>query len=324
MSDSSSSDDSDVAGPSNPNQRIKRTKKSNRNSSDESTSDSDSPLNLMQSSKNGRKTKPHIYVDESDESTDDSWNPVKNQQAILAAETATAAAVDSEKIMSELFAYSSDTDSSCDSMEKCPICLHAFRDQEIGTPSICEHRFCAPCIEEWSSNVQTCPIDRIPFSMIQIRSRYADGVFVRETMVKAKTTETKEIEFEFTHCEICNRSDREDIMLLCDGCDAGYHMDCLMPALTQIPEGSWYCDNYFASETSEDDITQVLAEIDTFAAPETRLRVRREIVPRITLTRQSERIRTTIRNCRQENQLMSQSSMPGISIQFHSRFAVDH
>ena len=31
-------------------------------------------------------------------------------------------------------------------------------------------------------------------------------------------------------------------MLLCDGCDEGYHMLCLEPPLGTVPEGEWYCD----------------------------------------------------------------------------------
>jgi len=30
-------------------------------------------------------------------------------------------------------------------------------------------------------------------------------------------------------------------MLLCDGCDRGFHMYCLKPALKKIPKGTWYC-----------------------------------------------------------------------------------
>lgn len=308
-----SSEDSDVAGPSNRIQRVKRSKKTTSvlNSSEASTSDSDSPLCLVQQ-KIGKKCKTQVNADDTDESTDDSWSPMKNQQA-----QTSSTAPQAKSVQPIIMSDSSDTDTSCDSLEKCPICLHAFRDQEIGTPSVCDHSFCAPCIEEWSSNVQTCPIDRKPFAMIRIRSRYSDGTFIREQSVRAKTTATRDDVPDFTHCELCSRSDREDIMLLCDGCDAGYHMDCLTPPLTEIPEGSWYCDNCFASETSDDDITQVLAEMETFTAPETRLRVRREIVPRITRTRQSERIRTTIRNRRQENQVNVSSvwdiSMPGNS-----------
>ncbi|QRV73270.1 histone demethylase JARID1 [Ceratobasidium sp. AG-Ba] len=42
-------------------------------------------------------------------------------------------------------------------------------------------------------------------------------------------------------CEICKKSDRDTEMLLCDGCDEGFHMSCLDPPLNAIPKGSWFC-----------------------------------------------------------------------------------
>lgn len=30
-------------------------------------------------------------------------------------------------------------------------------------------------------------------------------------------------------------------MLLCDGCDVGYHIHCLAPPLEDIPDGDWFC-----------------------------------------------------------------------------------
>lgn len=30
-------------------------------------------------------------------------------------------------------------------------------------------------------------------------------------------------------------------MLLCDGCDRGYHMHCLNPPLSNVPKADWYC-----------------------------------------------------------------------------------
>ncbi|KAL4247157.1 [histone H3]-trimethyl-L-lysine(4) demethylase [Abortiporus biennis] len=43
------------------------------------------------------------------------------------------------------------------------------------------------------------------------------------------------------HCEVCQKKDRGEQMLLCDGCDCGFHMFCLDPPLTTIPKGEWYC-----------------------------------------------------------------------------------
>ena len=33
-------------------------------------------------------------------------------------------------------------------------------------------------------------------------------------------------------CEVCKRTDEEDSLLLCDGCDKGYHTFCLKPPLS--------------------------------------------------------------------------------------------
>ena len=40
-------------------------------------------------------------------------------------------------------------------------------------------------------------------------------------------------------CPICNSHDNEDVMLLCDNCDAGYHTYCV--DLDAVPDRAWYC-----------------------------------------------------------------------------------
>ncbi|CAN5953733.1 unnamed protein product [Sphagnum jensenii] len=35
--------------------------------------------------------------------------------------------------------------------------------------------------------------------------------------------------------------DNEQEMLLCDGCDKGFHMFCLCPVLVTLPLGDWFC-----------------------------------------------------------------------------------
>ncbi|KAK9460823.1 PLU-1-like protein-domain-containing protein [Lipomyces oligophaga] len=44
------------------------------------------------------------------------------------------------------------------------------------------------------------------------------------------------------NCEVCGRGDDAASMLLCDGCDNGYHMACLKPQLKSLPDYDWYCD----------------------------------------------------------------------------------
>jgi len=43
------------------------------------------------------------------------------------------------------------------------------------------------------------------------------------------------------HCQVCQNPCDEHQMLLCDICNAGWQMDCLLPPLTTIPLGIWKC-----------------------------------------------------------------------------------
>jgi hypothetical protein len=42
-------------------------------------------------------------------------------------------------------------------------------------------------------------------------------------------------------CRHCNKEDHEESVLLCDHCDAPYHIYCLRPKLASIPEDAWTC-----------------------------------------------------------------------------------
>ena len=49
---------------------------------------------------------------------------------------------------------------------------------------------------------------------------------------------------EATACATCGSTEDEpgsNDILLCDACDAGYHMRCLQPPLEAVPEGDWFC-----------------------------------------------------------------------------------
>lgn len=47
-------------------------------------------------------------------------------------------------------------------------------------------------------------------------------------------------------CRTCATNENEDTMILCDHCDATFHLYCLDPPLTEVPEGSWYCPRCMA------------------------------------------------------------------------------
>ncbi|XP_039584269.1 PHD and RING finger domain-containing protein 1 isoform X4 [Passer montanus] len=188
--------------------------------------------------------------------------------------------------------------SSDEDGENCPICLNTFRDQAVGTPENCSHYFCLDCIVEWSKNANSCPVDRILFNYINIRARLG-GKILKKIPVENTKTQGTDGEDDPTFCEVCGRSDREDRLLLCDGCDAGYHMECLNPPLSEVPVDEWFCPACApmgangaadADHVSEEEVAALMADV----VPTTsRLRphVRTRAIAR---TRQSERVRATV------------------------------
>ncbi|XP_058382103.1 LOW QUALITY PROTEIN: PHD and RING finger domain-containing protein 1 [Diceros bicornis minor] len=190
-------------------------------------------------------------------------------------------------------AFNSDDDS-----ESCPICLNAFRDQAVGTPENCAHYFCLDCIVEWSKNANSCPVDRTIFKCICVRAQFGGKILKKIPVENARAGEDEEEDPTF--CEVCGRSDREDRLLLCDGCDAGYHMECLEPPLQEVPVNEWFCPECAAPGAapatdaglvSQEEVSLLLADV----VPTTsRLRPRAGRTRAIARTRQSERVRETV------------------------------
>ncbi|NXL44476.1 PHRF1 protein, partial [Podilymbus podiceps] len=188
--------------------------------------------------------------------------------------------------------------SSDEEGENCPICLNTFRDQAVGTPENCSHYFCLDCIVEWSKNANSCPVDRILFKYISIRAHFG-GEILKKIPVENTKTQDNDGEDDPTFCEVCGRSDREDRLLLCDGCDAGYHMECLNPPLSEVPVDEWFCpacvpmDVSAAADTdhvSEEEVAALVADVIP-----TTSRLRPHVRTRaIARTRQSERVRATV------------------------------
>ncbi|XP_034032747.1 PHD and RING finger domain-containing protein 1 isoform X2 [Thalassophryne amazonica] len=197
----------------------------------------------------------------------------------------------------EFVEMSSDEDS-----EKCPICLNSFRSQLVATPETCEHYFCLDCILEWAKNANSCPVDRITFSNIYLRKCFGGKVQKMITVQKPVTEAEEEVvdlELDQTNCEVCGASDREDRLLLCDGCDSGYHMECLTPPLDAVPVEEWFCPDCEANNRHSRSPAGEVSETESVARPEQRAtshsqshaaRSRRAIAR----TQQSERVRANV------------------------------
>jgi hypothetical protein len=66
-------------------------------------------------------------------------------------------------------------------------------------------------------------------------AQLAMGFYVLETSIAWHKSIMK------AYCQLCHSGDDEDSLLLCDGCDKGYHMYCFKPSLITVPDGDWYC-----------------------------------------------------------------------------------
>ncbi|XP_023205530.1 PHD and RING finger domain-containing protein 1 [Xiphophorus maculatus] len=192
--------------------------------------------------------------------------------------------------------------SSDEDREKCPICLNSFSSQPVATPENCEHYFCFDCILEWTKNANSCPVDRIVFDNIYLRKSYGGKVKKIVTVqkpVKAGQEETVDLDLEQTNCEVCGGSDHEDRLLLCDGCDAGYHMECLTPPLDSVPVEEWFCPECEANNRQSRGSAEEISDTDSlFSTPRpatSRSRTHTAGPTRaIARTQQSERVRANV------------------------------
>ncbi|KAK7085632.1 hypothetical protein SK128_008565, partial [Halocaridina rubra] len=101
--------------------------------------------------------------------------------------------------------------------------------------------------------------------------------------------------------QVCTECTREERLLLCDGCDLGYHLECLDPPLSQVPVEEWFCPVCTAA-----NVPQVLTHRHRESTPQnvalhnrrgssqfTRQHHQSDTL-RIPRTRATERIRATI------------------------------
>ncbi|CAH1131039.1 unnamed protein product [Ceutorhynchus assimilis] len=192
-----------------------------------------------------------------------------------------------------------DSDCSDGQSEKCPICLVRFKLQKVGVPENCGHKFCLECILEWSKTVNTCPVDRKEYNAITARSGLNEKVLKTipvDTPVAQHFDEIIDGFDEQIICIICGSGQNEDRLLLCDGCDLGYHLYCLTPPLSEVPNDPWFCE--ICRSADEPSLVDLLEDGEDEVPRLYRIATVR-LIPR---TRQSERVRRLVQNNRNQRQ----------------------
>ncbi|XP_071942120.1 bromodomain adjacent to zinc finger domain protein 2B-like isoform X3 [Antedon mediterranea] len=55
-------------------------------------------------------------------------------------------------------------------------------------------------------------------------------------------------------CQLCRDGENEALLLICDGCDKGFHTYCVVPKMESIPEGNWFCMECVSKATGKPGI----------------------------------------------------------------------
>ena len=123
----------------------------------------------------------------------------------------------------------------------CAICLAVpYRPARLDA---CTHQFCLACVYKWSQASNACPCCRAKFHTIVDESDPDCAIAVEDLELRAEPTADA---FDLTElqqggCVGCGSGEAEDALLICDSCDAMWHIFCLEPPLRAVPEGDWYC-----------------------------------------------------------------------------------
>ncbi|RAL04197.1 putative PHD and RING finger domain protein [Aspergillus ibericus CBS 121593] len=113
----------------------------------------------------------------------------------------------------------------------------------------CGHILHNNCLKPWVERANSCPICRRSFNVVELSDRPGGPVIssyvVQDRVQVAEVDPSMIIEYidddltDSQPCPICGDADNEELLLLCDGCDAPSHTYCV--GLDSIPSGPWYC-----------------------------------------------------------------------------------
>ncbi|KXJ94681.1 hypothetical protein Micbo1qcDRAFT_45666 [Microdochium bolleyi] len=136
-----------------------------------------------------------------------------------------------------------------------PAAVHSSNNNDsddsnrVAVIDVCGHTLHDACLREWSGKANSCPICRQVFHLVHVYDhvggsklhsyKVEDKKQIAEFDPQAWLDENPEHEEEPRPCPICNQSDHEEVLLLCDSCDAPYHTYCV--GLDSVPRGHWFC-----------------------------------------------------------------------------------
>lgn len=105
-----------------------------------------------------------------------------------------------------------------------------------------------------SSAAASCDTENVPKGLCSWREAVARSVTSSQLSMALYTLEqcvAWDKSIMKANCQFCQSGESEDKLLLCDGCDRGYHTYCFKPKMDKIPEGDWFCYECLNKATGE-------------------------------------------------------------------------
>ncbi|KAI9864104.1 MAG: PHD and RING finger domain-containing protein 1 [Trichoglossum hirsutum] len=113
----------------------------------------------------------------------------------------------------------------------------------------CGHNLHDTCLKPWVDRANSCPICRQSFNTVELCSEVG-GLTISSYAVKDRV-QVAELDLSMIYdddeledlptdgCQLCGEDNDDDLLLLCDGCDAVCHTYCA--GLLSVPVGAWFC-----------------------------------------------------------------------------------
>lgn len=144
----------------------------------------------------------------------------------------------------------------------------------------CKHNLHHECLKPWVQRANSCPICRRNFNQVELRAALegellhycmlsirvtkvfttgpcVDSYAIQDKQQVAEIDPSMVVEHDLLYdepvteaCLVCEGHGDEDVLLLCDGCNASCHTYCV--GLRSVPVGSWFCQFCQEDGTAQD------------------------------------------------------------------------
>jgi hypothetical protein len=123
--------------------------------------------------------------------------------------------------------------------------------ENVAKIEVCGHMLHDACLREWTEKANSCPICRQTFHTVTVYDKVGGkNLSTRKVEDKKQAPVVPDYDPrewmeelveqpEVRRCPVCNSAGDEEVLLLCDGCDAAYHTQCV--DLDDVPRGPWFC-----------------------------------------------------------------------------------